>query len=137
MKLTLLKRTITKVRPFELPEAAKNVLLIVSSLSTFDVLVAVLGATYLSENIGTFWGKSRTVILSDLLFLEGAVIFAIGTFIAVAKAAQKIKPFSKPSTETTVNAEQIREKRIHPSILMMIIGAILMGLSITVGTLLL
>lgn len=130
-------KIITKLRRLELPEVAKNVLLIVFSLLIFDVLVTVLGASYLSGNIGAFWGKSRIVILSDLLFLEGAGIFAIGTFIAVAKAAQKIKQFSKPSAEININAEKTPEKRINTGILMMIIGAILMGLSIAVGTLLL
>lgn len=120
-----------------MPEAAKNVLLIVFSLLIFDVLVIVLGASYLSENTRTFMDKSRTVILIDLLFLEGAVILAIGTLIAVAKATQKIKPFSKSPTEITVDAEKTPEKRIDPATLMIIIGAILMGLSITVGTLLL
>lgn len=101
----------TKLRHLELPEAAKNVLLIVFSLLIFDVLVTVLGASYLSENTITFMGKSRTVILSDLLFLEGAVILAIGTLIAVAKTAQKIKPFSKPPTKITVNEEKLLKNR--------------------------
>ena len=135
MKLTPLKRIITRLRHLELPEAAKNVLLIVSSLLIFDVLVTVLGASYLSGNIGAFLGKSRTVILSDLLFLEGAVIFAIGIFIAVARALQETKPSSEPTTEITDNAELTRDKRINPSILTMIAGAILMGLSMMVGTL--
>ena len=97
--------------------------------------MTVLGASYLSENTGAFLGKSRTVILSDLLFLEGAVIFAIGIFIAIARAGHKKKPSSEPTTEITDNAEPTRDKRIRPGILMMIVGAILMGLSMMVGTL--
>jgi len=135
LKLTPLKRIITKLRHLQLPKAAKNVLLIVSSLLIFDVLVAVLGAPYLSENIGAFFGKSRTVILSDLLFLEGAVIFATGTLIAAARARHEKKLSSKPTTEITDNAEPTRDKRIRPDILTMIIGAILMGLSMIIGTL--
>jgi len=134
--LTLLKKIKAKIRRFELPKAAKKVLSIVLSLLILDALVAVLGAPYLSANTGTFLGKSSTVILSDLLFLEGAVIFAIGTLIVILRSMHE-KLSYKPSTETTDNGEQTREKRMHHSILMMIIGAILMGLSITVGTLLL
>lgn len=134
---TLLKKIKTKLRRFKLPRAAKKVLLIVLSLLILDALVAVLGAPYLSENIGTFLGKSKTVILSDLLFLEGAVIFAIGTFIAVSRFMQEKEPLYEPSTGTTDNGGQTREKRIGAGILMMIIGAILMALSITIGTLLL
>jgi len=119
-----------------LPKPVKNVLLIVSSLLIFDIVVAVLGGSYLSENIGTFLGKSRTVILSDLLFLEGTVIFAIGTFIAVAKALQETKPSHLPDEESTEGGKETREKRIHKGILLMIAGAILTGLSIMVGALL-
>jgi len=134
--LTFLKKIKTKVRLRKLPKAAKKALLIVLSLLIFDALVAVLGAPYLSANTRTFLGKSSTVILSDLLFLEGAVIFAIGTFIALLRPKLEREPLQKPSTETTDNAGQTREKRIHLRILMMIIGAILIGLSITIGTLL-
>ena len=133
--LTLLKKIKTKVRLRKLPKAAKKVLSIVLSLLILDALVTVLGAPYLSANTGTFLGKSSTVILSDLLFLEGAVIFAIGTLIVVLRSMHE-KLSYKPSTETTDNAGQTREKRLHPSILMMVIGAILMGLSVTIGTLL-
>jgi len=132
-----LKGIKARLRRWKLPKIARNVILVVFSLLIFDVLVVVLGASYLSENMGTFLGKSGTVILSDLLFLEGTVIFAIGTFIAVAKAAQKIKPFSEPPTEINVDVEKTPEKRINLATLLIIIGVILMGLSITVGTLLL
>lgn len=135
MKLTPLKRIITKLRHLELPKAAKNILLIVSSLLIFDVLVTVLGASYLSENTWAFQGKSRTVILSDFLFLEGAVISALGIFVAVATAWQETKPSSEPTAEITDNAELTSDKRIHPGILMIIVGAILMGFSLMVGTL--
>ncbi len=135
-KLTLLKKIKTKIRRFELPKAAKNVLLIVVSLLIFDALVAVLGAPYLSKNIGLFLGKSRRVIVSDLLFLEGTVTFAIGTFIAISRSTQEKEPSHKPSTQTTDNEMQTHEKWIPPSKLMMITGAILIGVSIINGTLL-
>lgn len=128
-----MKKNKKKARRFELPKAAKNVLLIVLSLLIFDALVAILGAPYLSANITIFLGKSGAAILSDLLFLEGAVIFTIGAFIAVPRFLQEKKPSDEPSTQTTGNERQTREKRIHSSILMIITGAILMGLSITVG----
>jgi len=120
-----LKGIKTKVRQFEWHEAARKVLLIVSALSLFDAVMSVL------------LGKSRTVLLFvDLLFLEGSVILAVGTFIAAARAVWETQPSSKTSTETTVNAKQTPKKPIHFSMLMVIIGAILICLSIIVGTLL-
>lgn len=133
--LTFLKKIKAKVRRFELPKAAKKVLLIVLSLLIFDALVAFLGAPYLSENIGTFLGKSTMVILSDLLFFEGAVVFTVGTFMAVLEFIQEKETLNEPSTETNDNGGRTRGKRIGTGIFVMIIGAILVGLSITVGTL--
>lgn len=137
LKLRLLKRVIAKLRDLELPETTKNILLIVSFLLAFNALVVVLGASYLSENIAAFLGKSRIVMLSDLLFLEGAVILAVGILIAVAAARQKIEPLSKPSAKTTDNADQPPEKMTNLGMFMMIIGAIMIGLSITFGALVL
>jgi len=131
----VLKAVMKKARQLTSQKAVKNVLLTLFFMLIADVLVAVLGASYLSENIGTFLGKSRTVILSDLLFLEGALILAIGTLVAVARAVLETKLPPRPSTGTTANSEQTREKRINPETLMIIIGAILLGLSVTVGTL--
>jgi hypothetical protein len=126
LKQRLLNKIKTKLRQFDFHEAARRVLLIVSALSVFDVVVSVL------------LGKSRTVILlSDLLFLEGTVIFAIGIFIAVARAWQETTPSSETARETTDNVEQTAKRQIHFGMLMVIVGAILIGLSITVGTLLL
>jgi len=132
--LMFLKKIKERVKLRKLPKAAEKVLLIVPSLLILDALVVVLGAPYLSKNIGAFLGKSNTAILSDLLFLEGAVIFAMGTFITLLRPMQEKELSHKPSTETADNGGQTREKRIRPCILMMIIGAILIGLSITVET---
>jgi len=126
----------TKLRHFELPKVAKKVLLIVAFLLIFDVLVAFLGGSYLSQHVGGFLGKSSRVILSDLLFLEGAAILAVGTIIAVAIATQEIKPSSEPATETTDSAEVTYDRWKNPGILVIIIGAILIGLAITAGALL-
>lgn len=123
-----------KIRRFITRKALKNVFLMIFPLVMFDVLAAFLGGSYLSENIGTFLGKSKTVILSDLLFEEGAVIFAIGAFVAVIKARKEIKQLPESTTEATVNAEQSRDTRINSGVFLIIVGVILMGLSIAVGT---
>jgi len=136
LKLTPLRHVMIKAIHFELPKAVKKVLLIVSFLVIFDVLVAFLGGSYLSEHVGGFLGKSSRVILSDLLFLEGAAIFAVGTIIAAAIAMQEIKPSSEPATETTDSAEVTHDKWKNPGALVIIIGAILIGLAITAGALL-
>jgi len=128
--------TLRKIRRFITRKTLKNVFLMIFPLVMFDVLVAFLGGSYLSENIGTFLGKSKTVILSDLLFEEGAVIFAIGAFVAFIKGRKETKQLSESTTEATVNAEQSRDTRINSGVFLIIVGVILIGLSIAVGTLL-
>ena len=129
----VLKSITAKAKLFMLPKAVRNIVLIVLILLIINAFVSLLGASYLSENIGVFLGKSGTVIFSDLLFLEGAIILAIGIFIAVAIESEKTKPLSKSSKETDPNAEETPEKGINIGVLMIIVGAILIGLSITVG----
>lgn len=136
-KLRLLKKISAKVAHLATIKEAKNILLFVLSLLIFDVLVSVLGTPYLSENIALFLDKSRTVILSDLLFFEGTVTFAIGTFIVVLRFMQEQEPSLKPPAQITENEGQTGKKRIHDGIFMMVTGAILMVLSISIGTLLL
>jgi len=134
LKLTVLKQ-VAEARRFLLSEAAKITFLTVASLFTFDIWVAALGSSYLSENIDTFMGKSRFVILSDLLFIEGSMILAIGIFISVVKAWPRKQPSPKSTENTKSNGGPI-QRSMHLGILVVIAGAILMGLSIIVGTLL-
>jgi len=123
-----LKKAISNLRNNKrVRDAAKKIIVVLCSLSVIDVALAVLGGSYLSQT-GTFLGKSSAAILSDLLFLEGSVIFAIGAFLTLGM------PFKLPK-ERTDEEEKPSKKRVHPSIILMIAGAGLIGLSITVGTL--
>jgi hypothetical protein len=142
---------VSKIRQLELPEEARNVFLVVTFLLIIDFLVAVVtasgrgtivtlpydirGTKDYMRPVVTAFGRGTIVTLSNLLFLEGAIILPIGIFIAVAIAWQKTNPQSETTTETTDNVEQTQEKRLNIGVLMIIIGAILIGLSITVGTL--
>ncbi len=131
-----LKNIKTKLEDFDLSRVAENILLIISLILLFDAVVAFLGASYLGSSIGAFLGKSGIIILSDLLFFEGSIIFALGTFVLVAKALQKKKP-PEPLAEQELYSEKTRRKRLHPGTIMILIGAALLGLSIVVGTVLL
>lgn len=114
----------------------RNVLLTVGILTLIDVCVALLGGAYLSERIGAFLGKSDLVILSDLLFLEGATIFAFGTFfLGFGIETRKTKPNSNPLPENASETLQPPKKRINTSLLIIFAGAMLMGLAVCVGIL--
>jgi hypothetical protein len=129
-KRTFLKKQLaTKVRRIAKHAVVKKILKITSLIIVIDIIVAVLGGPFLSLNVGTFLGKSSGVILSDLLFLEGAVIFAVGAFLLL------IIPFRTSPTEGANDDKQSSEKRTHPGIVLTIMGAILIGLSIAIGSL--
>ena len=135
-ELMVLKSIMARAKRFMLPKTVRKLILVVLFLLIFDALVSFLGASYLSENIGTFIGKSGTVIFSDFLFLEGSITLAIGIFIAVAVEWEKTKPLSEPSKEIDPNTEETPRKWMNIGVLMIVVGAVLIGLSITVGTLL-
>ena len=130
----VLKSIMAKAKRFMLPKAVRNIILILLLLLILDALVSFLGASYLSEKVGAFLGKSGTLIFSDLLFLEGTIVLAAGTLIAVAVESEKTKPLSKSSKETDPNTEETPEKGINIGVLIIIVGAVLIGLSMTVGT---
>lgn len=114
----------------------RNVLLAVGIITLVDACVALLGGPYLSERVGAFLGKSNLVILSDLLFLEGATIFAFGTFFLWFRTeTKKTEPQPNPSPENTSEAWQPPKKRINTSLLIIAAGAMLMGVALCVGIL--
>jgi len=94
--------------------------------------VAFLGGSILTQNIGAL-SESIPKNLSNLLFLEGTIIFAIGIFIAVIKAWREPESSPAPVEETLDDKEQTREKRMNKGVLLMIVGVILMGLAIIVA----
>jgi nitric oxide reductase large subunit len=102
-------------------EETRKILLVVLFLLVLDVLTSLL-APYVSESVAFFSGKSGAHVLSDLLFLEGAVIFLIGALL-----------FSRMfETKRTLDSGS---KHVTLGVLLMIIGLGMIGLSIIIGEL--
>ena len=114
-----------KLKRFRLSKISKRFFKIVLFILIFNVLIVILGP-YLSANVPFFSDKSAMHILIDLLFLEGAVIFAIGAFLETDAAYF-------PKEKTTDSREGSHEKRISLGVLVMMIGAGLIGLSIIIS----
>jgi hypothetical protein len=60
--------------------AVKKVVIVISVLSIFDVVMGF--SSPLLSFLEYFSGKSVFRVASDLAFLEGAVIFGVGSFLA-------------------------------------------------------
>ena len=114
-----------KLKRFRTSKIIKKFFKIILIILIFNVLIAVLGP-YLSANVHFFSGKSAMHLISDLLFVEGAAIFALGAFL-LASAAYSSKEKTKDSPEGS------NEKQLSPEMLFMIVGASLIGLSIIIG----
>ncbi|MFQ6086903.1 MAG: hypothetical protein ACE5OV_02675 [Candidatus Bathyarchaeia archaeon] len=64
-------------------------------------------------------------IISNLLFFEGAVIFAVGAFLEAGTAYS-------PREKRVDNREGSHEKHMSLGVLFMIVGASLIGLSVII-----
>ncbi len=109
------------------------------SLVTILFLVVDILITYVGSYIGwiSSGGASMALLLSNLLFLEGSAILAIGIYIAVAKAWSEPPKKTEPQQqveETAVESEDVNPNPRY-STLMIFVGAILIVISIAVGTL--
>jgi len=62
----------------KLPKETRRISLITLILLSVDIIVSL--STPFLQTIDFFYGKSEVRMLSDLLFLEGAVIFTVGAF---------------------------------------------------------
>jgi len=130
--MVLLKK-MKKWIQLKLPKTVKITLVSALFLLVFDVLLAVFGVTYLAET-DFFFHKSTRVILSDLVFLEGATFFIIGAFILIARTSPD-KRSSELRNEQTTNRKRLHEQLVRPETFMMIVGVGFIGLSIILGTL--
>ncbi len=120
-------------------KVTRNVILVVLLLLIIDVLAAGLLKIFLQ---GWFFGSSRITILCNILFFEGAVIFAIGAFLASGMTwflGVLRYPRGRYYVEEKMGNEirQSRKKQLNTGIFMMIVGAVLIGSSVAIGELIL
>lgn len=120
---------------FKIPKAVKALLLGVSLLLSFDVVLVVLGASYLGETISFFSGKSAKTVLSDLLFLEGAAIFGFSALVTYTILTKRDSDYESDADGKGTTDERRPQKRIPVWVLILIIGACLIGLSVAISLL--
>jgi hypothetical protein len=120
-----------------LPNQIRNIALFVAILLIFDVATTKLWSPYLRQNFPIFSGKSETTILSDLLFGEGAIFLGFGALIMAGASKTSVLgrypgQYYKEEKMMTDYVES-RPRQISAGVLLIIVGAILMGLAITVS----
>jgi len=107
----LLQRIKEEIKRIKLPPETRRISLLTLILLSADIIVSL--STSLLQAIDFFYGKSELRILSDLLFLEGAIIFSVGAFWGFA-------------------AKDFRS-RLAVIMLIIVIGVSFLGLSIIIG----
>jgi len=121
----------------KIPKVIQNIIFVVLIILIIDVLAVGLLTTFLH---GWFFGSSGTTILCNLLFLEGAIIFAIGAFLA-SGITWLLGVFRYPQGRYYVEEKMgndirhSRKKQLSTGILIMVVGAMLMGSSVAIGEL--
>ena len=105
-------------------------------LSSFITLIS---AILITDFIIALWTRSVALTLSNLLFIEGGFIFAIGAFMASGIALMFPGRWFWSGGTLENYAEYLRQKRrkhFNIGLKMMIFGGALMLLSILIGELL-
>ena len=127
-----------KTRLLRFLQKYQKVILVVVLILVVNVLAASLCHSYFMELSWIFYGKSLTVVLSDLLFLEGAVVFAIGTIAAsmkpwVSRTLRDKRTTSDIEEGLDKEKEKLLKNQMDFWILMIAIGVILLLVSIIIG----
>lgn len=129
--------SVGKMRRFLSSRLEAKMGIIILFLLLFNVFAVSFGSSFLREKLPFLANKSEKLILSDLLFIEGAVIFAIGALIASGASVLRIETpsslYARPSGHVRYLREE-RKKQFAFGIILIIIGVALMGLSIAIGT---
>lgn len=128
---TIISKT-AAVKGYLLAEETRRGLLVLSVLVVLNVVIAVVGAAYMSQ--------SALLILSNLLFLEGALAFVVGSFVALARGSSKRKETEDAAKLSEERAEEYLTKKatsVHMPFgpLLMLLGAVLIALSVVTGLL--
>jgi len=123
----------------KIPKLTRNIVLVFPLILILDILAAGLWTSLLH---GCFFCRPQTLIICDLLFLEGAIIFTIGAFLESGIALPlrvSRHPQGRYSAEQKKDNENKKssKKQLRTGMFMIILGAMLIGSSVTIGQLLL
>ena len=123
----------------EIPKLARNIVLVFPLVLILDILAAGLWTSLLH---GCFFCHPQTLIMCDLLFLEGAIIFAIGAFLESGiawplKVLRRQRERHSVEEKTDNGNEKSSKKKLRAGMSMIILGAMLIVSSVTIGQLLL
>jgi len=118
------------------PSTIRNILLFVAFLLILDFAVVKIWAPHLRQNI--FLKQSDTTMLSNILFGEGAIVLLFGVIFAIGGSKASMIPrypdqysgqHYKKAADDYIRSRQIE---IRTGILLMITGAILIGLAVAI-----
>lgn len=122
-------RKIKKITQLKLPKIVKKTLVFVYFLLGIDFYLAGFVAAFITEAPVLSW--PMLVILSNIVFIEGAAIFTTGALIEFGRSSQ---PSSEPRSGKATIRQKLCEQLSHRGTFMMIVGVGFIGLSIIIGS---
>lgn len=106
-------------------------------LFLFLINIFIIKFGFLREKLPFMAYKSEKNILSDLFFLEGAFILALGAYVASGISILRMETpsslYASPNGHSRY-VREVRKKQIAFGTILIIIGASLIGLSIVIGS---
>lgn len=127
-------------RKRRIPQSIRKILLFVVLLMVFNFFAVYWLFPFFGADLWFFGGKSKAFMFSDLLFLEGAFVFAVGALIELSASWLLGKPPKNPSNQQGLGQTKDagpsgrRVKHVTFGVLAMVVGACFIGSSIAVGT---
>ena len=106
------------------------------SLVLFNIFAVSIGVAFFRDKFHFLANKSEKVVMSDLLFIEGGVVFAVGALVASGASNLRMETPSSLYADPDGHAKFLREsrrKQFSFGIVLMIVGVCLIGLSIAVS----
>lgn len=123
------RNRLTRVAEFFDGKPVKRIFSILGVTLIFDAIASVLWASIFESPVTL--SSSIFLNLSNLMFIEGAVVFALGSFALFYRSQREIRRSLKESKEIS-EGKLVTSTSIRTDALMLVIGAILLGLSAAV-----
>jgi hypothetical protein len=107
-----------------------NVLVVI-----IDLIVIFLYGSQIIDSMGWLFGNENKTILTNLLFIEGALTIGIGALLAGGYSENKLTPTKSPSTSYSVEKlskqrMEFRKEQISTGLLIILAGLPLIIMSI-------
>jgi len=125
-----------KIRQIFRYRLAVKVVIVIMFLLLFNSFAVSFGFSFLSQKVPFLMKKSRKTVMSDLMFIEGGLMFTIGVLGLLRASVLRMETRSYLRSRSEEHGEysmRSRKKRFALGTILIVVGASFIGLSIVVS----